>query len=106
MASCDVSVVLIVCRWNSGRSQVELYVADPLFEGFDCEDSVQSFMQIIQTAMKHKDDLLRCMHTNICIFVLNFFWYKCCLCASCGFVGRGRGEHRQSLAQTQVVVDP
>jgi len=49
-----------VCRWNSGRSEVKLNAGDPLFEGFDCEDSVQSFMQIIQTAMKHKDELLRC----------------------------------------------
>ena len=60
VALCDVCAVRILGRWNSGRSEVKSNAADPLFEGFDCEDSVQSFIQIIQTAMKHKDELLRC----------------------------------------------
>ena len=46
-------------RWNSGRGAVPLTPEDTLFEGFDCEDAVQSFMQIIQTAVKFKDTLLR-----------------------------------------------
>ena len=60
------ALVGIVCRWNSGRSQVKLTVQYTLFEGFDCEDSVQSFMQIVQTVMKHKDDLLRCALVVVC----------------------------------------
>ena len=46
-------------RWNSGRGAVPLTPEDTLFEGFDCEDAMQSFMQIIQTAVKCKDTLLR-----------------------------------------------
>jgi len=71
--------VCIVCRWNSGRSQVKLTVQDTLFEGFDCEDSVQSFVQIVQTAMKHKDALLRCAHVLVC--------GQCVLVAGMGVVG-------------------
>ena len=47
-------------RWNSGRSQVPLCDKDTLFEGFDCEDSVQSFIQIVQTIILHFEPLLRC----------------------------------------------
>jgi len=46
-------------RWNSGRSALPLTLEDTLFEGFDCEDAVQSFLQIKQTAGKYKDALLR-----------------------------------------------
>jgi hypothetical protein len=57
---CHGIILTVACvRWNSGRSLVPLSTDDTLFEGFDCEDSVQSFLQIIQTIVVHKEAVMR-----------------------------------------------